>query len=216
MLNKKIVTGAALAAGVVMSGQALAGVEGNVAATSNYLWRGITQTGGGAAVSGGVDYSHDSGVYLGGWASNIAADTEIDLYGGFSGEAAGFGYDVGYISYVYPAETVTDFGEVYVGGSYQMVGLTYYYDTDNKDSYIDVSADFDIKEGLSVGLHYGSYTFDANSAADYTDYSVSLNKALEGWDWSLALSDTDADPLAWSAQDEKMQVTVSLSKGFDL
>lgn len=46
---------------------AQAEVTANIAASSNYYWRGITQTDDGAAVSGGLDYSNESGFYAGTW-----------------------------------------------------------------------------------------------------------------------------------------------------
>jgi len=108
---------------------AQAELSANVAAVSNYLWRGVSQTGDSAAIQGGIDYSHESGFYAGGWASNIdfdgddtfadtngdgnldtvisgnsKANVEIDLYAGFGGDIgdSGFGYDVGAIYYYYP------------------------------------------------------------------------------------------------------------------
>ena len=108
---------------------ARAGFAGNVGATSNYIFRGITQTNDQASISGGLDYvQHDSGFYIGTWLSNIdfsgGAGTggyEQDYYGGYSGEAAGVGYDIGVISYQYPIEggsSFPDFTEFYIGGSY--------------------------------------------------------------------------------------------------
>ncbi|MBP53259.1 MAG: hypothetical protein CMG88_01690, partial [Marinobacter sp.] len=43
-----------------------ADVSSNVSASSNYLFRGVTQTDGAAAVQGGLDYEHASGFYVGG------------------------------------------------------------------------------------------------------------------------------------------------------
>ena len=62
-----------IAATSLLSVQASAveGLSANVAATSNYLWRGVSQTGNAAAISGGIDYAADSGFYAGTWASNI-------------------------------------------------------------------------------------------------------------------------------------------------
>ena len=64
--------------------QSMAEVYANVAASSNYFWRGITQTQDGAAVSGGIDYSNDSGFYAGTWVSNVdfgsKTSYELDLY----------------------------------------------------------------------------------------------------------------------------------------
>jgi len=43
----------------------------NIGVVSNYIWRGVTQTQDGAAVQGGLDFTHESGFYAGVWASNI-------------------------------------------------------------------------------------------------------------------------------------------------
>ena len=58
----------------------------NASMTSNYIWRGLTQTENEAAVQGGIDYAGDSGFYVGTWASNVnygAGDVysyEHDIY----------------------------------------------------------------------------------------------------------------------------------------
>jgi uncharacterized protein (TIGR02001 family) len=82
----------------------------NVGVTSNYIFRGISQTHGKPALQGGVDYAHSSGLYAGVWASNItwvkqyldSGSTEIDVYGGFKNSFADdWTYDVGLIHYHY-------------------------------------------------------------------------------------------------------------------
>ena len=58
-------------------------ISGNVGLSSDYIWRGMTQTSGDIAVSGGFDLSTDMGFYLGTWASNASAGTasmELDVY----------------------------------------------------------------------------------------------------------------------------------------
>ncbi|HEY0721869.1 MAG TPA: TorF family putative porin, partial [Gammaproteobacteria bacterium] len=78
-MNMKSVVAASVLAAVMGSGAAMAGASANVGATSNYVWRGITQTADGAAVSGGLDYSHDIGLYVGTWTSNTAwGSAEVD------------------------------------------------------------------------------------------------------------------------------------------
>jgi uncharacterized protein (TIGR02001 family) len=49
-------------------------VSANIGAVSNYIWRGVTQTGDQAAIQGGLDYGHVSGFYAGTWISNIDWD----------------------------------------------------------------------------------------------------------------------------------------------
>jgi uncharacterized protein (TIGR02001 family) len=85
----------------------------NVGVVSDYLFRGISQTHGGAALQGGIDYAHPSGFYVGAWGSTItwvkdwlgSGSTEIDVYGGFKNSFAGgdWTYDVGLITYNYPS-----------------------------------------------------------------------------------------------------------------
>jgi uncharacterized protein (TIGR02001 family) len=85
----------------------------NVGVTSDYLFRGISQTHGKPAIQGGVDYLHSSGFYVGAWASSItwvkdwtgSGRVEIDVYGGIKNSFAGdFNYDVGFITYNYPGK----------------------------------------------------------------------------------------------------------------
>jgi hypothetical protein len=51
-------------------------ISANIGAVSNYMWRGVTQTQDGAAVQGGLDFSHESGFYIGTWASNVDFNDE--------------------------------------------------------------------------------------------------------------------------------------------
>lgn len=82
----------------------------NVAFTSDYYVRGISQTYHKPALQGGFDVEHSSGFYAGVWSSNVSDDTfpdanlEIDVYGGYGGEFgdSGVGYSVGLIGYTYP------------------------------------------------------------------------------------------------------------------
>jgi len=91
----------------------------NVGLFSQYIFRGLTQTNNKPALQGGFDVSHKSGLYIGGWASNVSwlrdnagtstaplynsgGSLEIDLYGGFKTEVQGVGIDLGALQYYYP------------------------------------------------------------------------------------------------------------------
>ena len=201
--------------GALAGGQAVAGVEANIGATSNYIWRGVSQSDDRAAVSGGLDWSNDSGFYLGTWASSLGgahyeqdlngdyvprgAQYELDLYGGFGGEIeGGFGYDVGVIAYLYPIGDVeSDFTEVYLNGSYGMfnAGVAYTVDTEaggSGDLYASAGLDFDLGNDMGLGLTFGSYSFDADSSADYTHVNASISKG----DFTFAIDKTDQDDAA--------------------
>jgi len=204
-----VMTSSLLAGGVAMADSPL---TANAALTSNYLWRGMTQTDDGFAVQAGVDYAHESGLYVGAWASNVDfgtdANVEVDLYGGFSGEVGDFGYDVGYLMYKYPGENALNFEEAYLGGSYKMVSAKYYKGTgDWKDDYLDVSADFDL-DVVSVGVHAGVAMPDVGDNSN--DYSLSVSKTFEGFDVSAMVAKEK------HTTDENTSFAVSVSKSFDL
>lgn len=81
---------------------------GNVALTSDYVFRGISQTGGNPAVQGGADYTHGP-FYVGTWASNIdfeelgaGSGIELDVYGGVRHDVGPIALDAGVIGYFYP------------------------------------------------------------------------------------------------------------------
>ena len=101
MIRKALVAGLATAA---LSAPAIAEevtVSGNVAVSTEYVWRGVSQSDGDIAISGGFDLE-SGGFYAGTWLSNVdfndASDTNIewDIYAGYAGEfEGGVGYDIG-------------------------------------------------------------------------------------------------------------------------
>ncbi len=169
------------------SQMATAEVTANVAATSNYLWRGLEQTGGDAAVSGGIDYAGESGFYAGTWASNASwgdMKTELDLYLGFGGDISeGVSYDVGFIYYAYPDSVSgdADFSEIYgsISVSGFTLGLAVLADGEGADAgdtvYVNLDYGIALESGAEIGLHIGDYSGDW-LAADSTDIGASVSK----------------------------------------
>ena len=195
---------------------AVEGLSANAAVTSNYVWRGMTQTDDQAAVSGGIDYVSKSGFYVGTWASNVdfGDDTsaEIDVYGGYTFDAGDIGFDVGYIFYGFPGGGDADVSEVYASASWEFLTVGAYVTADSEagadfgdDFYLYADLAFEISEGLELGFHYGLADFDDGS--DRSDYGVSLSK--NGFTFSI----TDVDD---NAVEPNMLVAVSYSIDFDL
>jgi len=87
-------------------------LSANATITTDYRFRGVSLSSGDPAIQGGFDISHESGFYLGTWASSISGgdaygDMELDLYGGWSGDITdGVSVDLGAIYYVYPTEDI--------------------------------------------------------------------------------------------------------------
>lgn len=197
------------------SAVAVEGLSANVAATSNYLWRGLEQTNGKAAISGGIDYAASSGFYVGTWVSNAdwadGMTYELDLYGGFGGDInENISYDVGFIYYAYPDETSgdADFSEIYGSISFNALtfGLAVLTSGEGADAGDTVYANVDYTIALSneveINLHLGSYSGDW-LAEDSIDYGVSISKS----NFTFGASATDLDD---SAGDVKVYVAYSI------
>ena len=159
----------------------MAAVEWNTAVTSEYIWRGMSQ-GKGAAVSGGIDVSGESGFSAGVWVSNVDfgdnATYELDVYAGYS-----FGpVSVGYIYYAYPDNTDEgyDFSEVNISadiGAFS-IGANILADADwdmdfGDDVYYTLDTGFAATEAIGISLHLGFYDYDAGD--EETDYGISID-----------------------------------------
>ncbi len=182
MTKQSIVTAAAIAA-TLSSASAFADITANVGVATTYLWRGTNLSNSAPQVSGGVDYSHESGFYAGVWhgSEGAYAGPETDIYLGFGGEVEGISYDVGFISYKYLQQESlgfganNDFDEIYVGLGYGPVGFTYAVDSDNETTYLTLSGEYE-----NISVTYGAYTFDQTPTSDYShiDISYALTDAL--------------------------------------
>ena len=195
---------------ILSSYASTADVSGNVGLSSDYIWRGITQTNGDIAVNGGFDLSTDNGFYFGTWASNASAGTasmELDVYLGFSGEMAeNMTYDVGYISVIYPGNDAADFEEAYVGFNIYGLSILYSDGQNNGPSYSEI--------GYSVDAGPGSFNIS------YGEYEDNGDNTLVGYDWNIAdftlgfyyYDYEDDSSVAGGADDDGAYV--SLSKSF--
>lgn len=190
-------------------------VSANIGVVSSYFFRGFSESDGAAAVQGGLDFEHESGFYLGTWASNVdfgdATSYELDLYLGFGSELEnGLGYDVGYIYYAYPdAPGSSDFGEVYGELSYGLfaAGLAYTVHDSNAsaletgDLYFYGSVDVPLSEEFGLGLLVGRSSFDDASTENYTHLTASLSKETDSigdFSFNLEWEDTfEEDLKAW-------------------
>lgn len=195
---------------------------GNVMLASEYLYRGIAQTNGKAALQGGFDYAHASGAYLGVWGSNISwlsdagpgisAPLELDVYGGYKGSFGGdFSYDVGVLTYNYPGSypagfTDPDTTEVYGALGWKFVTFKYSSVVSSHifgfatpsggktrgSGYADLSANYDLGNGWGVNAHVGHQTIKDFSAASYTDWKLGVSKDLGFGTLALSYSSTNA------------------------
>lgn len=213
MLNKKflipaVVAGAFAVPGAVMAQEATSPhvITGNFTLTTDYAFRGVSQTNEDAAVQGGFDYSHSStGLYAGIWGSNVSfapGSIELDYYGGWAKTWGDWGVNVGVLHYDYPNNSVLNTDEVYAGGTWKWFTLKYSHVIsdrvfgvlDGKGSgYAELNFAYTLPQDFIIGAHYGTTMLDGeatpgtpNSDLDYDDYKVSVSKAFAGFNLALA------------------------------
>ena len=188
---------------------AFADVAFNASLTSDYRYRGISQTRLKPAVQGGVDWSDASGFYAGAWGSTIKwikdaggdAGLELDFYGGYKTEIAkGLTLDIGALQYYYPsnklkpsANTLEGYGALTFGPATLKVSRSFTnlfgFAKSKGSMYYDLTATFDLGDGWSLTPHIGRQTVSKNSAASYTDASLTVNKAIDALTLSLGVVD---------------------------
>lgn len=177
--------------------------SGNLAYTSDYVFRGITQNGGKTAIQGGFDVAHTAGLSAGVWASNVSYGTatlEVDVYAayGFS-LTKDITASVGYIAYIYEGNSSLNTSELNVSASaYGLTAKISYATTDyfgnsivgSGTKYYELNYAYDVAavKGLSLALHYG-ITDGKNAASTDKDYSIALSYPVLGFTGTLAFSD---------------------------
>ena len=213
----------------IVQGQGNDAVSANLAVTTDYVFRGYTQTGEDPAVQGGVDWADESGWYLGTWASNIDfgpgddASVEVDLYGGYAWEANDVSYDVGLIYYAYPGAdsgSGYDFFEGYASLGFDLDAVSLsgaiHFTPDNFGEtgtgwYFTGGLARGLSDDLSVDFNVGFSQVTEDFGEDYVDWNLGLSYSFSLVSLDLRYHDTDA-PDCEGACDGR--VVLSLSAGF--
>jgi len=192
-------------------------VSANMAMTSNYIWRGYSQTANTTAIQGGFDVSY-KGFYVGTWGSNISdevytgATMELDLYAGYAGEFGKLSYDVGVLEFTYNGNSDNNFAEAHLtlGYDFDVVALsgTYYLGVDGTND-----ADSDTWEA-SVSVPLPMYISLDATYGDYMDYgtyaSVGLTKSFGKFDINVMYAQY-SDDFDSTADEDNIVLTVGTS-----
>ncbi|OCC25268.1 hypothetical protein MB02_00900 [Croceicoccus estronivorus] len=209
LMTATVLAGAAFAATPAMAQEESTSditVSGNVALVTDYRFRGVSLSGGDAAIQGGIDIAHSSGFYVGTWASSmedspVYGEMELDIYGGWSGEVTpGLTLDAGLLYYAYPSKDngagPSDYFEPYLSLSTTLgpvgatVGVAYAWDQDSLGDEDNLYLYTDLEVGIpntpiSLSGHLG-YT-DGALAPDYVN---GVNNDKSAIDWSIGASAT--------------------------
>jgi uncharacterized protein (TIGR02001 family) len=186
----------------------------NIGFVSDYVFRGISQSDKNFAVQGGFDAEHESGLYMGTWASNIDfndgdnASAELDVYGGYGFSFKGLSFDLGAIYYAYPNANSSlnyNFYEVYagVGTEIEKVDLnaSLNYTPENfgesgDATYLSLNADYKITDDLKFKSNIGYQMIDdeiAFGTDDYLHWGLGIGYSFEGFDFDVKYSQSDLD-----------------------
>ncbi len=189
------------ALGLLAFGAANAQVSGSVTltGTSDYDFRGVSQSSADPVFQGSLDLESESGWYIGVWGSQVdfgpgdGTDSEFDWYAGFAlGET--WVWDAGIVRYSYPDLPEAEYTEVWAGVDYEgaegwSIGGKQWYTWDffgasNTDGYYtELNGSYDTPWwGIGLTAHVG-YTWGdgPDDLFDtYTDYSIGFIK--HWWD----------------------------------
>lgn len=192
--------------------------SGTAGLTSDYLFRGISQTDSDPAFQGSIEWRHDVGVFLGVWGSNVEfndsdqASLELDWYAGYAGTYGPVGYDIRAIYYNYPGASVArdyDFWELALALTHEPVkGLSLtagynfspeYFAESGNAHYIHGEAAYTVPGlplpvKLTAGL--GRQFIDNNRAfgvPDYWHWNAGFSVDIKGVAVALVYSDTDIE-----------------------
>lgn len=187
----------------------------SVALTTDYVWRGVSQTNDNPAIQGSFDIAHDSGFYAGVWASSfeggkLASSMELDIYSGYSGTInvkafPHLTYDAGVLRYEYTGSSDLNFTEVYGGISVEPAknvnaSIYYYYGLNiegtKPGAYLDIAVDYTLpKKFCDVKLlaHVGRYNQRSGNPS-YWDWKIGAAKDIDfllPLNVEVAYTDTD-------------------------
>jgi uncharacterized protein (TIGR02001 family) len=171
--------------------------------STDYLFRGISQNRNRPTVQGTVDLQHESGVYIGAFASNVTfpgsnARQELDLAAGYRFEAGAATFDLGGIYYSYPGYDAApgsyeyNYLELlakasYTTGPLKFVGTAAYspdfYFESGTAVYLEGGVDITLPADFSLYGRLGYQWIDRNpryGAPDYANWSVAVSREVVG------------------------------------
>ena len=216
-MNKAIIA-TATACLLTVSAGASAALSSTVKAVSDYTFNGVSQTDSKPALQASFDYAADNGFYAGTWASNVdfgaGEDTNIewDVYAGKYFQLNDkVGVDAGIAYYTYHGDSASStykYPEVYAKFGYaSSMGaseLNFWYSWDyfglDVGHYIAMASHtVEVSPGHSIKVSFDRSTSEDkniwswNAKAAYNHYRIAYMTSYKGFDFDVALEDTNMD-----------------------
>lgn len=170
-------------------------LSGTFDLTSNYIFRGVSQSANLPAVQGGLTYSFPIGLYLNAWGSNVRfpgtdASVELDTIIGWGGKLFHdeLSWDVNADRYNYPGERHLNYNEINTLFNYKFLqlGVSYsgnIYNTHQTGIYYNGGINYDVPpqyifnvEDVNFTALMGHNSLPRAAGNSYNDYQVGLSK----------------------------------------
>lgn len=208
-----------------------ADVSGYLVATSDYVYRGVTQSDGHAALQGGLDVGFDTGLFMGVWASTVdiegqgdlQRDTEIRGY-------LGYGFDISerfrlvttVVAYRYPgSEGSVDYDNHETSLSLGIddrywIEYAYspnLYDTGRDTHNIELFAEWPFGDAFSASIGVGRFYVDRPGSLPETDsfyWQAGVTRTFTRLDIDLRYHDA-SDPVWFTSTPDRIGSRVVLS-----
>ena len=187
---------------VAVSSAAQAQLTTNLGATTDYRFRGVSQTQNGVALQGGIDYAHKSGFYVGNWNSTVSSQVytdstglEMDVYAGVKFEVVkGVKLDIGSYNYIYSQSSnqfnsASNTNEVYVGAEIGVLSAKYsrsisdYFGLANSSGtqYVQAAVNLPVTNTITANAQVGRTMVANYNDRDYTDVRVGATVNVSGF-----------------------------------
>lgn len=199
--------------------------------TSEYIYRGLEVSEGDPALQLGLDYEHDSGLFVGVWASTInirsamgSRDTELDYYAGFHYAAnSPLTATVTLLRYSYPGRTGMhsyDYNEVLVGTTWRerySIELGYtsnLYGLNRIGRHWELRTERPVANAWVIGAALGGNDMSDAGVSRYLHWDVGASARFSRLTFDLRWYDNER-PDGFAAQSSaNSQLVLSISTAF--
>jgi uncharacterized protein (TIGR02001 family) len=192
-------------------------LTGNFDLTTNYVFRGISQSNNLPAVQGGFTYTFTKpGIYFNLWMSNVnmtatypdettsTATVEIDTGVGIANDITeNLSYDLSVVRYNYPKATPLNYNEVLATLAYKIFFTKWGYSTNvynvhKPGTYGSLGIHVDVPPKYAFNFHdvafevsAGHYNLPRAAGLSYNDYYALLSKKINAYTLSLTWTQTN-------------------------
>lgn len=196
----KLTTAYTALALLAMAGTASAAeFSATITGTTDYDFRGVTQSAQDPAFQASIDFAADSGFYAGVWASNVDwghgdPNVEIDYYAGWGG-GEDITWDLGISYYTYASAGDYNYAETYLGLGWKYFEAKAWYSWDyagldgKNERYFEGNVTYPLPANFGLTGHIGYSNGSGIGASfgqtSYMDWSAGVTYSWKHIDMSL-------------------------------